>query len=70
MTAVLIRRKLRQMQALEDAIRFRRARAGQACRACGGAGESRCEDHGRDIDLISEYEIALRQLSEAVEGCS
>jgi len=42
------------LQALEDALRYRRTRVTEPCADCSPDG--RCVDHGRDADLISEYE--------------
>jgi len=54
--------RFQRLQALEDAIKFRRARAAEPCGDCATAPGGRCEDHGRDLDLISEYEHAARRL--------
>jgi hypothetical protein len=45
-----------RLQAFEDAVAYRRARAGAPCPDCGPAASGRrCDDHGRDLDLIDEY---------------
>ena len=53
--------QFRQLQAFEDAIRYRRARILAPCGACTAAPGGRCEDHGRDLDLITEYQQELHQ---------
>jgi hypothetical protein len=60
-----VRERCQHLQALEDAIRFRRARAGAACGDCQRAQDGRCDDHGRDAGLISEYERTARRLLDA-----
>jgi len=50
------RRWFQRLQALEDAIAYRRARVTVSCPDCGTAPlGQRCEDHARDMDLIAEY---------------
>lgn len=44
-----------RLQALEDAIAYRRARVTNPCLDCRTAPGRRCEDHARDLDLIAEY---------------
>jgi hypothetical protein len=59
--AVIGRGRFARMQALEDAIAFRQARAARPCRACRAAGEGeRCDDHARDLGLIASYRQAIR----------
>jgi hypothetical protein len=60
-TGVIERRLFQRMQALEDAIAYRHARVAAPCPACQPALGSRCDDHGRDLDLIGEYERTLHQ---------
>jgi hypothetical protein len=60
-----IRERCQHLQALEDAIRFRRARASAACDDCQRAPDGQCDDHARDTGLISEYERTARQLLDA-----
>jgi hypothetical protein len=50
------------LQALEDAIKWRRARADLPCGDCQNAPDSKCEDHGRDVSLITNYERTARHL--------
>ena len=56
------RDRFQRLQALEDALRYRRARAAEPCADCDLAPDGRCDDHGRDLDLIGEYEQAARRL--------
>ena len=51
--------RYQRLQAFEDAIRYRRARAAEPCPACGTAAGGRCEDHARDLDLITGYQQAV-----------
>jgi len=44
-----------QLQALEDAIAYRRARAAAPCPDCTASGH-RCDDHACDLDLIADYQ--------------
>jgi hypothetical protein len=53
------------LQALEDALKFRRARSAAPCADCTTAISGRCDDHGRDIGLIAEYEQTARQFLKA-----
>ena len=48
-----LRRLFRNLQALDDAIALRRARLAGRCPAC--TDDERCDDHGRDVDLIAAY---------------
>jgi hypothetical protein len=56
------RRSVQHLQALEDALKYRRARSSEPCVGCDTAPDGRCEDHGRDLDLISVYEQTARRL--------
>ena len=49
------RRLFRLAQALEDAIVFRRARAGTYCAECARMPDGRCDDHACDLNLIAGY---------------
>ena len=60
--AAVVPGQCQQLQALEDAIKWRRARADVPCGACQKAQDGKCDDHGRDVDLIVEYELTARQL--------
>jgi hypothetical protein len=54
LVGVIGRGRFTRMQALEDAIAFRQARAARPCRACRAAREGeRCDDHARDLGLIA-----------------
>jgi hypothetical protein len=65
-----IRRLTHYLQALEDAADHRRARASQPCNDCDPATGIRCQDHGRDIDLIAEYAQTHRLIDEAIATAS
>jgi hypothetical protein len=54
--------RLQRLQALEDALKYRRARIIEPCADCDAVPAGRCDDHGRDVDLIGEYEQAARRL--------
>jgi hypothetical protein len=56
----------RLAQALQDAIVFRRARAGAYCHDCDQAPGGRCDDHACDVDLIARYEDDARAVSAAI----
>jgi hypothetical protein len=43
------------LQALEDAIAYRRARVTAPCPECTAIGH-RCDDHACDLDLIADYQ--------------
>ena len=43
------------LQAFEDAIKYRHARASAPCAHCDAAPGGRCADHDRDADLMGEY---------------
>jgi hypothetical protein len=58
----------RYLQALEDAVAYRTARVSGPCGDCDRAGGGRCEDHGRDVDLISEYQVAARACGYRIEA--
>jgi hypothetical protein len=48
-----------RLQALEDAIAYRRARVAVPCPDCGAAGPGgRCDDHACDLHLIAGYQQA------------
>jgi hypothetical protein len=49
------RARFQQLQALEDAIAYRRARLAEPCPDCGVA---RCDDHATDANLIAAYQRA------------
>jgi len=57
--------RCQHLQALEDAIRYRRARVAGPCGACAAAPGRLCEDHGRDLGLIGEYERTAGRLLRA-----
>jgi hypothetical protein len=43
------------LQALQDAIAYRRARVTAPCPDCTASGH-RCDDHACDLDLIADYQ--------------
>jgi hypothetical protein len=59
--AVPRRHQYRELQALEDAIAYRRARVAADCPDCGSlAGGIRCDEHSCDLALIAGYQEAAR----------
>ena len=53
------RGRFQRLQALEDAIAYRRARATAPCPHCALATPGRkCDDHARDLELIAEYQAS------------
>jgi hypothetical protein len=52
------------LQAFEDAAKWRHARASAPCNDCDVAAPDMCDDHGRDVGLISEYRRTAAQLME------
>lgn len=56
------RERCQRLQALEDAIKWRRARAAAPCADCQSGP---CDDHGRDAGLIADYEATARRLLDA-----
>jgi hypothetical protein len=56
------REQCQRLQALEDALKYRRARAAERCADCDAVPGGQCDDHGRDVGLIAEYERTARQL--------
>jgi len=57
--------RLRQMQAYEDAVCWRTGRLAAPCADCAAVPAGRCDDHGRDVNLIAEYRQAACQLGQA-----
>lgn len=49
------RAQFQHLQALDDAIEFRQARAAAACPDCGPDDESRCDEHACDLALVAAY---------------
>ena len=47
-----------RLQALDDAIAFRAARAAMPCPDCAALPAGRCDDHGTDLFLIGQYRNA------------
>ena len=59
---VLERGRFQRLQALEDAIDYRRARVAAPCPDCAAAAPGRkCDDHARDLRLIAEYLQAIQR---------
>src|ERR1017187_5484172 len=58
------RDRIQRLQALEDALKYRRTRAAEPCADCDAASDGRCDD--RDLDLIGEYEQAARRLGAGI----
>jgi hypothetical protein len=56
------------LQALDDAISYRTARAAEPCADCHAAAGGKCDDHGRDVDLIGEYRAASRRCGERIRA--
>jgi hypothetical protein len=54
-TGHIERRWFQHLQALEDAIAYRRARVTAPCPDCTASGH-RCDDHACDLDLIADYQ--------------
>jgi len=52
------------LQAFEDAIKFRHTRASAPCGDCDTVPD-RCDDHGRDLGLVTAYQHTARQLLQA-----
>src|ERR1700683_2614879 len=60
----------RYLQALEDAITYRVARAGAPCADCDGSASGRCDDHDRDLELIGEYQAASLLCTERIAAAT
>jgi hypothetical protein len=59
---VLDRGRFQRLQAFEDAIAYRRARAAAPCPDCAAAAPGRkCDDHARDLQLVAEYLQAIQR---------
>jgi hypothetical protein len=59
--SVARRARFHHLQALEDAIAYRRARVAAPCADCGQVpGGRRCDDHACDLDLIAAYQLTAR----------
>jgi len=55
------RARFQLLQALEDAIAYRRARVAAPCPDCGSAGAGRrCDEHACDLNLIAAYQRTAR----------
>lgn len=60
--APLERGMMQRLQALEDAICFRRVCLSVPCPDCAEPGGA-CDEHARDRELIAEYQLAIRLLT-------
>jgi hypothetical protein len=59
---VMERSRFQRLQSLEDAIAYRRARVSAPCADCGPeASGRRCDEHARDLELITEYQQTIQQ---------
>jgi hypothetical protein len=62
------RASFQRLQALDDAIAYRRARVAAPCPDCGpGPGGHRCDDHARDLMLIADYHRAAQVIVAEIE---
>lgn len=58
-----------RLQALDDAIAYRRARVAAPCPDCGpGSGGHRCDDHACDMTLIAAYHRAAQAAVAEIES--
>ena len=68
-TGRIQRSLFQQLQALEDAIAYRRARASALCPDC-AASSQQCDDHACDLNLIAAYQqtaiAAIRHMSSQI----
>jgi len=65
-----VRAECQHLQALEDAIAYRRARVNAPCPDCTADGHM-CDDHACDLDLIAAYQrtaIAILNASSQTEA--
>ncbi len=54
------------MQALSDAVSWRRRRVDQWCRRCENASQGRCEEHAADLELANAYEVLAAELADVL----
>jgi hypothetical protein len=70
-TGVIERGWFQRLQALEDAIAYRRARAAAPCPDCTPSGRT-CDDHTCDLHLIAAYQqtaiAAIQELSRHIDA--
>lgn len=62
------RAQFQHLQALDDAIDFRCARAVAPCSDCGPDDASRCDEHARDLELIVAYHRTAASLIAELEA--
>jgi hypothetical protein len=56
------------LQALQDAIAYRRARVTAPCPECTAIGH-RCDDHACDLDLIADYQQTVIAAIQEASSC-
>lgn len=61
-------RLFRRLQALDDAIAYRRARLTRPCPDCRDS--TRCDDHACDLALLAGYADDVRAAGEAIQAAS
>jgi hypothetical protein len=67
--AVSTTTSFQRLQALDDAIAYRRARVAAPCPDCGlGPGGHRCDDHACDMTLIAAYHRAAHAAVAEIES--
>jgi hypothetical protein len=65
------RDRFQQLQALDDAIAWRRARLAISCPDCGPVPEGqKCDDHACDLDLIAAYQQRAIAISLELSGAT
>ena len=64
------REDFQYLQALEDAMCYRVARAAAPCASCDAAAPARCDDHGRDAELIGEYDAAAERCAARIQAAT
>jgi hypothetical protein len=62
-----VRAECQRLQALEDAIAYRRARVTAPCPDC-TASSQMCDDHACDLDLIAAYQRTAIAILDASSG--
>ncbi len=64
---VLDRAKFQHLQALEDAIDFRAARAASPCADCRGeSADGKCDEHATDLHLVEAYRRTADELNQTM----
>ena len=63
------RAAFQRLQALDDAIAYKRSRIAAPCPDCGpGPGDDKCDDHACDLMLIADYYRAARVIGAEIES--